>query len=173
MERISRRKLVATGASAAAVAALAAPGAALAQQPRPLPGPGWWIFNIGLVMDSTVDALRTATGNTPARGPLMMTGTFYHQDDINANGSPRSGATPYGNWRFQGWNYGAGMLGIHSFNFFGLGELTATGTSELSVPVTGGTGTFRTVSGELRLGGAPGSANAVVEFELWGTTPGR
>jgi hypothetical protein len=173
MERVSRRKLVAAGASAAAVAALAAPGAALAQQTRPVIGPDWWIFRVGLVMDTSIDALRAAEGTTPARGPLMMTGAFYHQDDINADGSPRSGTSPQGRWRFQGWNYGAGWLGIHSFDFIGLGELTATGTSELSVPVTGGTGTFRTATGEARLGMTAGSANAVVEFELTGATPGR
>jgi hypothetical protein len=169
MERISRRKLVATGASAAAVAALAVPGAALAQRP----GPGWWIFRVGLVMDARADTIRTAQGAVLPRGPVMLTGTFYKEDMINADGSPRSGATPYGNWRFQGWNYGTGWIGIHSFDFMGIGELTATGTSEISVPVTGGTGDFKTASGEARLGMPAGSSTGVVEFELWGVTPGR
>ena len=164
---------MATGASVAAVAALAAPSAALAQAPRPVPPLGLWIFRIGLVTDTTSDTLRPATGDTPARGPVMMTGVFYHQDDINADGSPKSGANPQGRWRFQGWNYGGGWIGIHSFDFEGLGELTSTGTADRSTPVTGGTGTFKTATGEARIGITTTSRNSVVEFELTGITPGH
>jgi len=102
-----------------------------------------------------------------------MTGTFYAETDTNPDGSVRSGAAPAGTWKAQGWNYGAGMIGIHSFDFFGKGELVAAGSSDRSTPVTGGTGDFGSMSGELRMGNTQTAGRMVVEFDLWGATPGR
>ena len=180
MEKITRRNLLAVSGGAAAVGALALPGIAAAQPPRPLPGPGWWIFKIDLIIDSnTADSVREDSigGRTAPTGPYYVTGRFYEENDVNNDGTVRSGAQQLGVYRAWGWGYGAvarETLTTREYDWFGKGKLLVAGTSERSTPVTGGTGFFKQVRGEERTAIVNLNAGAYrVEFELEGNTAGR
>lgn len=180
MERISRRNLLAASGSAAAVGALALPGIAAAQQPRPVPGFLFWIFKLDLVIDlASGDAARqAAAGSTaPPSGPFYVTGRFYKEADVNRDGTLRSGAVQLGTYRSWGWGYNpvtGEALATHEFDWFGRGKILAAGTTDISVPVTGGTGEFKQVRGEVRADIMSATAGAYrLEFELQDTTSGR
>jgi len=123
--------------------------------------------------DDTVTAYSVDLQQGAGLGPTYLTGIFYAETDTNPDGTTRTGANPAGNWKAQGWNYSGGMIGLHSFDFYGLGELIAAGSNDRSTPVTGGTGSFGTAQGEVRMAPAATAGRITVEFELWGATPGR
>jgi hypothetical protein len=180
MEMISRRNLLAASGGAAAVGALALPGIAAAQQPRPVPGFTWWVFKLDLVIDlASGDAARqAAAGSTvPPSGPFYVTGRFYKEGDVNRDGSLRSGAMQLGVYRSWGWGYNpvtGEALSMHEFDWFGKGKLLAAGTTDTSVPVTGGTGDYKQVRGEVRADIMSASAGAYrLEFELEAPTGAR
>jgi len=182
METVSRRNLLAAGGGAALVGALFGNGLAAAQQQtglgRQLKGPGWWVWRIDLVVDvRSADAVRTATGNLAPSGPFYVTGRFYKEGSVNRDGTLTTTAQQLGNYRSWGWTYSTvsgDFLGSHEFDYFGLGKLVAAGTTELSVPVTGGTGNFAQAKGEARAA-LVNQAGGVytVEFEINGDTVGR
>jgi len=183
METVSRRNLLAAGGGAALVGALFGNGLAAAQQQttglgRQLKGPGWWVWRVQLVLDvRSVDAVRTATGNMAPSGPFYSTGRFYKEGSVNTDGTLSTTAQQLGNYRGWGWTYSAvsgDFLGSHEFDYFGLGKLIAVGTSELSVPVSGGTGNFAQAKGEARAALVNQAAGVyTIEFEITGDTVGR
>jgi len=183
METVSRRNLLAAGGGAALVGALFGNGLAAAQQQtglgRQLKGPGWWVWRVQLVLDvRSADAVRTATSsNTAPSGPFYVTGRFYKEGSVNTDGTLAATSQQLGNYRGWGWTYSTvsgDFLGTHEFDYFGLGKLIAAGTTELSVPVSGGTGNFAQAKGEARAALVnQGAGVYTVEFEITGDTVGR
>jgi len=185
METVSRRNLLAASGSAALAGALLGNGIVAAQTTggpgglgRQLKGPGWWVFRVELVVDVRgADSVRQATGNAAPSGPFYSTGRFYKEGSVNRDGTLTSSANQLGNYRAWGWTYSTvsgDFLGSHEFDFFGLGKLIASGTTELSIPVTGGTANFAQAKGEARAALTNQAAGVyTIEFEIMGDTPGR
>jgi hypothetical protein len=152
MAKITRRQLVATGATAAVAGAIAAPAMVLAQN-RPVPGTHIvWLERFDVVVNRAgADFLRAPSGTTLQRGPFYGTGTLYPEGTVGAAGTPSAGAV--GTYKVSGWIYDPippNFVGTHVFNLFGMGQITAAGTTEVSVPVVGGTGNFKSARGEVR-----------------------
>jgi len=95
MERVSRRKMLASAGSGVALAsALVGAGAVSAQVTRP-PGGALleWVERYALVLNvQGGDSLRRATGNVAPTGPGYWTGTLYADGDVGADGRPAAGA---------------------------------------------------------------------------------
>jgi len=156
MERMSRRRLMATSATASIAAAIVGGSSVMAQPGQPLDTK--WLLNLEFTFDPrTLDQGRTgAPLATPVPGPVYLAGTLYDSGSLNADGTVKSDAVVRGNHRFAGWLYDpAAMMvaGVHTFDIFGRGKLVVTGASDaLNAPVAGGTGEFKFVQGEARVG---------------------
>jgi hypothetical protein len=106
-----------------------------------------------------------------------VTGRFYKENDVNRDGTLRTGAQQLGIYRSWGWGYNpvtGESLSTHELEWFGKGKLILAGTTEMSIPVTGGTGDFKQVKGEARAEIMNASVGAYrLEFEIQGDTGGR
>jgi len=181
MERVSRRKILAAAGSGAALAtALAGAGAVSAQPTRP-PGQGVinsWIERYALVLNAQgSDSLRSATGNAAPTGPAYWVGTIWADGGVGPDGTPAAGARQVGTYRGFAWVYVPGVqpqfTALHSLDIAGRGQIIASGVTDTSVAVTGGTGEFQGVRGEIRAAnlGTTGMALSL-ELELLGRSPG-
>lgn len=159
MEKVSRRNLLAAaGAGAAMATALVGTAAAQGSPTRP---PGQpvddWLGRYILVHNMAGgDSLRTPSSpNQPVTGPQYWTGTLWNDGDVAADGTPASGARQRGTWRAYVWVWAAGQNpgfdAVHTLDIAGKGVLTASGTTDRSVAVTGGTGDFQGARGEIRM----------------------
>jgi hypothetical protein len=182
MERVSRRRLLAAGSSAALASAVIGSGVAAAQGTRP-PGQPLtdWIERYVLVTDlANSKSARPAPASGSPTGPAYFTGSLFKDSDVSG-GAVGSSANSVGRFRLAGWVYGGGaapqIVGVASFDLAGRGKITLTGASGPvgSLAVSGGTGDFAGVGGEARLANlAPGGGlTLIIEFNLLGGTPGR
>jgi len=183
MERVSRRRLLAAGSGAALASAVIGSGVAAAQGIRQ---PGLpltdWIERYVLITDpGSVGTARPAPQpNVLPTGPTYYTGSIYRDLDVTG-GAVASGAAPVGSFKVSAWAYAGGaapqLVGIGSFDFAGKGKVIAMGggSSVGSLAVSGGTGVFDGVGGEVRLGLlAPGNPfQLVADFQLQGQSVGR
>jgi hypothetical protein len=181
MERVSRRKILAVAGSGAALAgALVGASAVSAQQTRP-PGGGLteWVERYALVFNIPAsDSLRQATGPASPAGPGYWTGTLWADGGVGPDGQPVAGARQVGTWRASVWVYVPGVqpqfTGVHSLDIFTRGQIIASGISDSSVAITGGTGDFQGLRGEIRMANIGNGAAAItLEVEALGPTPGR
>src|SRR6185503_19210963 len=103
MERISRRRLMATSATAAIAAALVGNGVAAAQPGTPKVAR--WLLDFDISFDPrSLDATRTpTTGTTPIPGPIYLAGPIYDTGGLGTDGTVQSGAVQRGYHRFFGW----------------------------------------------------------------------
>jgi hypothetical protein len=81
-----------------------------------------------------------------------------------------------GTYRAFAWIYVPGVnpqfAAVHSIDLFGMGQVVASGVTDSSVAVTGGTGSFRDARGEIRVATLSPTA-LVLEFDLRSSTHGR
>jgi hypothetical protein len=185
MERVSRRKLLAAASSGAAVASTLIGAGTAAAQVRPTEPPGLgklepWLERVQVVINAQgSDALRqpASQGQAPT-GPFYWTGTLWEDGAVGTDGRPAADAKQVGLYRAYGWVYVPGVTpqftAVHTLDFFGRGQVIASGTTDISVAVTGGTGTFQSARGEIRAAtiGTTGLAYTL-ELELVSPTVGR
>jgi hypothetical protein len=183
MERVSRRRLLAAGSSAALASAVIGSGVAAAQGLRQ---PGLplteGIERYGLVLDpnSVRSARQATTGAGAPTGPVYYSGDIYKDTDMSGV-TPTSGAGAVGRFRVTGWVYSGGAapntVGIGSFDFFGRGKVSLVGASGPvgSLAISGGTGEFEGQTGEARIAFlAPGNLSSLlVEFNYLQPTVGK
>jgi len=183
MERVSRRKILAAAGSGAALAGALVGAGAAAVSAAPTRPPGQplseWIERYALALDmQRGDSLRTATGNAAPTGPQYWTGTIWTDGSIGPDGRPTADARQVGTYRAFVWVYVPGatpqFTAVHSLDISGRGQIIASGVSDNSVAITGGTGEFQALRGEIRAAnlGAGGTA-VTLEVEAYGPTPGR
>jgi hypothetical protein len=172
--------LASAGSGVALAGALVGAGAVSAAPTRP-PGQPLleWIERYALVLNFRgSDSLRTATGNAAPTGPGYWTGALYADGDVGTDGAPVAGARQLGTYRASVWVYVPGVApqftAIHSIDIAGRGQISASGVSDISVAITGGTGEFQGVRGEIRAAnlGTTGAA-ITLEIEAIAPTPGR
>ena len=181
MERVSRRQILAAAGSGAALAgALVGASAASAQSTRPPGQPLMeWIERYALVLNLRGgDSLRQATGNAAPAGPQYWTGTIWTDGSIGPDGAPVAGAKQVGTYRAFVWVYVPGtspqFTAIHSIDIATRGQIIASGVSDTSVAITGGTGEFQGARGEIRAANlGTGGMAVTLEIEAIGPTPGR
>ena len=183
MERVSRRRLLAAGSTAALASAVLGSGVAAAQGLRQ-PGLPYseGIERYALVLDpnSVKSARQAPTGGGAPTGPVYYSGDIYRDSDVSG-GSVASGAGAVGRFRVAGWAYTGGaspnLIGVGSFDFFGRGKVSVAGASGAagSLAINGGTGDFASQTGEARLATlAPGNATSlVIEFDFLQPTVGK
>lgn len=181
MERVSRRKILAAAGSGAVVAgALVGAGAVSAQPTRP-PGGGLteWVERWALVFDfQRSDSIRPPTGNVSATGPQYWTGTLWTDGSIGATGAPGANAKQVGVFRAYAWVYVPGaspqFAANMSLDIATRGQISASGVADSSIAITGGTGDFQGLRGEIRMANiGTGAAAITIEVEALGPTPGR
>jgi hypothetical protein len=170
MERVSRRKILAAGTSAAVASALVGASTAAAQVRSTRP-PGQplmqWLERYALSLNlQASDALRTPSSPTVApTGPAYFTGTIWDDGGVGPDGTPVQGAIQRGVYRAFAWVYVPGaapqFTAIHSFDLFGRGQITASGVTDISVAITGGTGEFQGIRGEIRAANIGTTGNAL------------
>jgi hypothetical protein len=182
MEPVSRRKLLAAGSGVALASALVSASAASAQQITQPPGTpklDWLDRYVLSVSQTASDFIRQpSTPNQFVNGPAYFTGSLWDPRDVGTDGTPAAGAMQKGSFRAFAWIYVAGtpipqFVGVHTYDFFGLGQVIASGVTDNSVAVTGGTGTFRDARGEIRVASANSAGTLIaLEFDLlpgsWG-----
>jgi len=182
MERVSRRALLAAGSGAALASAVIGGGVAAAQGTRPPGQPlSDWIERYVIVTEAanSKSARPSTAGSGAPTGPAYYTGLIYRDSDVS--GGSVTGANSVGRFRLTGWVYGGGavpqMVGVGSFDIAGRGKISVTGASGPvgSLAVSGGTGEFAGVAGELRLANLTpgGGLTLIAEFNLLGDTGGR
>jgi hypothetical protein len=182
MEPVSRRKLLAAGSGVALATALVGASTASAQQNEPPGRPKleWLDRYVLSVNQQAGDFFRQPpAANQVSTGPAYFTGTLWDPRDVGADGLPTAGAMQRGTYRAFAWIYVAGtpipqFAAVHSFDFFGMGQVIAGGVTDNSVAVTGGTGTFRDARGEIRVASTNPAGTVIgLEFDLVGPTIGR
>jgi hypothetical protein len=181
MERVSRRKILAAAGSGAALAGALVGASAVSAQPTRPPGGGLteWVERYALVFDIPAsDSLRQQTGPASPTGPAYWTGTLWPDGAVGADGKPAAGARQLGVWRASVWVYVPGVqaqfTGVHSLDIFTRGQIVASGVTDSSVAITGGTGEFQGARGEVRMANLGTGAGAItLEVEAIGPTPGR
>lgn len=154
MERMSRRRLMATGAAATVASAIVGNTAAFAQAGQPQIAK--WLLNFEFTFDPrTLDQGRDAPGTGMVEGPLYLAGPIYETGSLNADGTVKGDAKQRGFHRFFGWLFdptNTMVIGNHSFDIVGRGKLVVnTSTDGLAGPISGGTGEFKFARGEFRV----------------------
>src|SRR5688572_19030097 len=120
MERMSRRRLMATSVTAAVAAAILGNGVAAAQTSPPKIVR--WLLDFDVAFDArTLDTTRApGTGGAPVPGPIYLAGPIYDGGGLGQDGRPTSDAVQRGYHRFFGWLVNpAGaplVIGNHSFD---------------------------------------------------------
>lgn len=158
MERLSRRKLLTGGGSAALLGAIVGTGVAQAQADKPIASP--WAF----VVDVAVNPDAIASVARGAAGPFYLTGNIYRSGTLGGDGTVPSGAVPIGTYRCWGWTWDPSRIfaasgATQSFDIGGRGEIVANGILDERSPLTGGTGEWRGANGQadiVRLGASGG-----------------
>jgi len=180
MERVSRRKLLAAGSGAALATTVVAASAAAA--PTEPPGLGKlepWLERVQLVINvQGSDVLRVAPAGQAPTGPFYWTGTLWEDGAVGADGRPVADAKQVGTYKAYGWIYVPGAVpqftAVHALDLFGRGQVIASGVTDSSVAITGGTGTFQSARGEIRAAIINPTAPAfTLELELVSPTVGR
>jgi hypothetical protein len=156
-----------------------------AAQGRPTEPPGiakieQWYERVQIVINAQgSDALRQpASQNQAPTGPFYWTGTVWPDGGVGTDGRPSSDAVQVGTYRAYGWVYVPGtypqFTAVHTIDLFGRGQVIASGVTDSSVAVTGGTGTFQSARGEIRAApvGTTGLA-WTLEMELVSPSWGR
>jgi len=175
MERMSRRRLMATGATATVAAAVVGNSVAFAQA-----GQGEiskWLLNFEFTFDPRTLDQGGPPATSVAAGPIYLAGPVYAAGSLNPDGTPKGDAKQRGFHRFFGWIFdpaGMAVIGTHTFDIAGRGKLVINGsTDSLSGAVSGGTGEFKFANGELRVD-IINRANAAyrAQFDLMGGSPG-
>ena len=154
MERMSRRRLMATGATATLASAIVGNTVAFAQAGQPQIAK--WLLNFEFAFDPrTLDQGGTGTPTGLTAGPVYLAGPIYEKGSLNADGTPKADAKQRGFHRFFGWVFDPasnGLIGNHTFDIVGRGKLVLdTSTDGLAGPISGGTGEFKFATGEMRV----------------------
>lgn len=107
------------------------------------------------VAPNLLDTMREpAEGDVVPTGPFYSEGPIYPEGTLDEEGVAPEEAQAIGTFRCWGWFWdGSGTFpsgsANQSYEFDGLGEIQAQGQDMFTKAVTGGSGAFRDISGEL------------------------
>ena len=132
---------------------------------------GTLTLEVALDLDS-FDTVRTPVDPNPMpTGPFFVRGAVYPEGTLDSEGDP-GGATSIGAFRCWGWTYD-GSTGdavvSQIFDVTGRGEIHVQGVEvvDLTRAVTGGTGEFNNVRGEVTFQYFPNFEAFTTTFHLW------